>query len=138
MTSTDTPARAAETSDQDPTLEADVFARGCNSRATLQNATGRWGALALAALHEGPYRFGALRRRVDGVSERMLSQTLQILERDGLVHREVLEAIPPKVEYRLTELGAEVAAKITALIELLESRVPTIIASQIAYDARNS
>lgn len=136
MTSTDTPACAAET-DQDPTLEADVFARGCNSRAALQNATGRWGALALAALHEGPYRFSALRRRVDGVSERMLSQTLQTLERDGLVHREVLESIPPKVEYSLTELGADVADKITALIELLESSVPTIIASQESYDARN-
>ncbi|AKE00499.1 helix-turn-helix transcriptional regulator [Rhodococcus sp. D-46] len=121
----------------DPTLEADVFARGCNSRAALQNATGRWGALALAALNEGPYRFSALRRRVDGVSERMLSQTLQTLERDGLVHREVLETIPPKVEYSLTELGADVAAKITALIELLESQVPKIVASQASYDARN-
>ncbi|ORC20589.1 transcriptional regulator [Rhodococcus qingshengii] len=121
----------------DPTLEADVFARGCNSRAALQNATGRWGALALAALNKGPYRFSALRRRVDGVSERMLSQTLQTLERDGLVHREVLETIPPKVEYSLTELGADVAAKITALIELLESQVPKIVASQASYDARN-
>ncbi|MDV8003277.1 helix-turn-helix domain-containing protein [Rhodococcus sp. IEGM 1318] len=142
MTSTDSPSRAALTPDPnadvvDPTLEADVFARGCNSRAALQNATGRWGALALAALNESPYRFSALRRRVDGVSERMLSQTLQTLERDGLVHREVLETIPPKVEYSLTELGADVAAKITALIELLESQVPKIVASQASYDARN-
>lgn len=142
MTSTDSPSCAAQTPDSnadvvDPTLEADVFARGCNSRAALQNATGRWGALALAALNEGPYRFSALRRRVDGVSERMLSQTLQTLERDGLVHREVLETIPPKVEYSLTELGADVAAKITALIELLESQVPKIVASQASYDARN-
>lgn len=142
MTSTDSPSRAALTPDPnadvvDPTLEADVFARGCNSRAALQNATGRWGALALAALNEGPYRFSALRRRVDGVSERMLSQTLQTLERDGLVHREVLETIPPKVEYSLTELGADVAAKITSLIELLESQVPKIVASQASYDARN-
>ena len=67
----------------------------------------------------------------------MLSQTLQTLERDGLVHREVLETIPPKVEYSLTELGADVAAKITALIELLKSQVPKIVASQASYDARN-
>lgn len=134
MTSTDTPACAAET-DQDPTLEADVFARGCNSRAALQNATGRWGALALAALHEGPYRFSALRRRVDGVSERMLSQTLQALERDGLVVREVLEAIPPKVEYSLTPLGAEVGSRLIGLIELVESRVPDVQAAQEKYDA---
>lgn len=139
MTSTDTPGRATETADPniDPTLEADVFARGCSSRAVLQSATGRWGALALAALHEGPYRFSALRRRVDGVSERMLSQTLQTLERDGLVHREVLEAIPPKVEYSLTELGSEVASKITALIELLESQIPAVVAAQASYDARS-
>ncbi len=86
----------------DPTLEADVFARDCHSRGALLNVTGRWGTLALAALAEGPYRFGALRRRVDGVSERMLAQTLQQLERDGLVHREVRETIPPNVEYSLT------------------------------------
>ncbi|WP_424808140.1 winged helix-turn-helix transcriptional regulator [Rhodococcus sp. 27YEA15] len=142
MTSPDTPAHGVEsTSDPatvDPTLEADVFARGCYSRAALQNATGRWGALALAALNEGPYRFNALRRRVDGVSERMLSQTLQALERDGLVCRDVLETIPPKVEYSLSTLGSSVALRIAALIELLESEMPTIIASRESYDARTT
>ncbi|HEY5853784.1 MAG TPA: helix-turn-helix domain-containing protein, partial [Aldersonia sp.] len=98
------------TSNPPDSLVADVFARACTSRETLQNVTGRWGVLALAALTEGSYRFSALRRRVDGVSERMLAQTLQTLERDGLVHREVLEAIPPKVEYSLTGLGRDVAA----------------------------
>lgn len=88
----------------DNSLEADVFARDCSSRETLQDVTGRWGLLVLAALAEGSYRFNALRRRVDGVSERMLSQTLQNLERDGMVTRTVLEAIPPKVEYELSTL----------------------------------
>ncbi|MGY2063715.1 winged helix-turn-helix transcriptional regulator, partial [Nocardia gipuzkoensis] len=59
----------------DPTLEADVFAKNCTSRPVLQNVASRWGTLALVALREGPCRFSALRRRVDGVSERMLSQT---------------------------------------------------------------
>lgn len=120
----------------DPALESDVFARDCHSRGALLNITGRWGTLALAALGEGPYRFGALRRRVDGVSERMLAQTLQQLERDGLVHREVRETIPPNVEYSLTPLGEEIAERLTGLIELLESHMPDITAAQTRYDAR--
>ena len=120
----------------DPTLEADVFARGCLSRETLQSATSRWGVLALAALAESDYRFSALRRLVDGVSERMLSQTLQTLERDGLVVRTVLEAIPPKVEYSLTPLGRAVADHLTSLIRVVEEHVPTVAAARIEYDAR--
>ncbi|HZJ08246.1 MAG TPA: winged helix-turn-helix transcriptional regulator, partial [Trueperaceae bacterium] len=78
--------------------------------------TGRWGALALAALADGPLRFGAVRRRIDGVSEKMLSQTLQALEEDGLIDRKVLAVMPPSVEYSLTEAGASVAAKVVELI----------------------
>jgi DNA-binding HxlR family transcriptional regulator len=117
----------------DPTLEADVFARNCISRPVLQNIASRWGVLALVALREGPYRFSALRRRVDGVSERMLSQTLQALERDGMVHREVQQTIPPRVEYTLTDLGAQVAEHLEALIQVLETNVDTIYAAQAAY-----
>ncbi|MGW6121724.1 winged helix-turn-helix transcriptional regulator [Nocardia sp. NPDC055165] len=119
--------------DHDPTLEADVFARNCHSRPVLQNITGRWGVLALVALLDGPVRFSALRRRVDGVSERMLSQTLQALERDGMVHREVLEAIPPRVEYRLTELGTAVANQLKSLIVVVESNMDTVRAAQDTY-----
>lgn len=121
---------------EDGSLEADVFARGCASRQTLQDITGRWGVLALVALSDGPSRFNALRRRVDGVSERMLSQTLQTLERDGLVNREVLETIPPKVEYTLTELGVTVAEQLRSLIELVESRMPEVITAREKYDRR--
>lgn len=102
----------------------------------LQNATSRWGTLALAALSEGDYRFNALRRRVDGVSERMLSQTLQALERDGMVVRTVLETIPPKVEYSLTPLGRQVASQLTSLIELLESNLPAVLEARERHDAR--
>ncbi|WP_194826961.1 helix-turn-helix domain-containing protein [Nocardia sp. XZ_19_231] len=119
--------------DHDPTLEADVFARNCTSRPVLQNIAGRWGVLAMVALRDGPVRFSALRRRVDGVSERMLSQTLQALERDGMVHREVLEAIPPRVEYTLTELGAQVADHLRSLIVVLESNMDAVRAAQDSY-----
>ncbi len=119
--------------DDDQALEADVFARNCTSRPVLQNVASRWGVLALVALREGPYRFSALRRRVDGVSERMLSQTLQTLERDGMVHREVLEAIPPRVEYTLTELGAQVAERLESLIVVLETNMDTVREAQANY-----
>ena len=115
-------------------LVASVFARDCASRSVLADVTGRWGGLALAALHEGSYRFNALRRRVDGVSEKMLAQTLQALERDGLVRREVQATIPPRVEYSLTALGAQVAAKLVELIELVEGEIGTVRAAQEEYD----
>lgn len=102
-----------------PVPDYDVFDAACPSRRWLTHVTGRWGALTLAALAEGPLRFGALRRRVEGISERMLSQTLQALEHDDLVSRTVLAVMPPKVEYRLTERGSAVADKVVALIEAL-------------------
>jgi len=114
----------------------DVFERACPSRATLEHATGRWGLLALVALLDGTIRFNALRRRVDGISEKMLSQTLQALERDGLVLREARPTIPPHVEYSLTEIGHEVAVKLLGLIELLEGRMPEVMAAREAYDER--
>ena len=117
-------------------LEADVFARDCSSRTTLQTVTGRWGSLVLIALGESNYRFSALRRRVDGVSERMLSQTLQNLERDGMIVRTVLEAIPPKVEYHLTPLGRQVADQLSGLIELVQDNMPVVRDAQARYEER--
>lgn len=116
-------------------LVADVFARDCDSRRTLESVASKWGILALAALNEGSFRFNALRRRVDGVSEKMLSQTLQTLERDGMVHRDVQATIPPRVEYSLTPLGRKVAEKLVDLIELLEGAVPAVLRAQQRYDA---
>jgi len=115
-----------------------VFARDCPSRPLLHDVVSRWGALSLAALRDGPVRFNALRRRIDGVSEKMLSQTLQTLERDGLVLRDVQAVIPPRVEYRLTPLGADVAERVLALIDLLEGSLGDVQAAQAAYDARDA
>ena len=114
----------------------DVFARNCTSRETMEHVTGKWGTLALVALLDGTTRFNALRRRVDGISEKMLSQTLQALERDGLVLREARPTIPPHVEYSLTPVGHEVADKLLALIELLESRMPSVMDARARYDTR--
>ena len=114
----------------------DVFARNCTSRETMEHVTGRWGVLAMVALRDGTTRFNALRRRVDGISEKMLSQTLHALERDGLVLREARPTIPPHVEYSLTPLGRDVAAKLFDLIELLENRMPEVMAARASHEMR--
>ncbi|WP_433211529.1 winged helix-turn-helix transcriptional regulator [Dactylosporangium sp. CS-047395] len=118
-------------------LVFDVFARNCTSRPVMETVAGRWGILTLAALREGTHRFNELRRRVDGVSEKMLSQTLHALERDGLVVREVRSAIPPRVEYSLTDSGDRIAAKLAELIDLVEAEMPTITTAQERYDAKD-
>ncbi|MFG2028430.1 winged helix-turn-helix transcriptional regulator [Streptomyces sp. NPDC048825] len=120
-------------------LAFDVFSKGCPSRGTLEHVTGRWGGLTLGALHEGSFRFNELRRRVDGVSEKMLSQTLHALERDGLVHREAQSTNPPRVDYELTPLGREVAERLLALIHFMEGRMGEVLAARERYDeARGS
>lgn len=116
-------------------LVFDVFAKNCTSRAALETVAGRWGILSLAALLDGTHRFNELRRRVDGVSEKMLSQTLHALERDGLVVREVLSTIPPRVEYSLTDSGKRIATKLTELIDVVEASMPEITAAQERYEA---
>ncbi|MEU1802148.1 helix-turn-helix domain-containing protein [Streptomyces sp. NPDC019937] len=116
----------------------DVFARACPSRATLEHVTGKWGGLTLTALHESGCRFNELRRRVDGVSEKMLSQTLHALERDGLVHREAQPVNPPRVDYRLTPLGHAVAERLLSLIGLVEERMPEVLSAREAYDGRRA
>lgn len=117
-------------------LAYDVFARACPSRGTLEHVTGRWGGLTLGALHEGSLRFNELRRRVDGVSEKMLSQTLHALERDGLVHREAQPTNPPRVDYELTPLGHRVTERLLALIHCVEGAMDDVLAARSAYDGR--
>jgi DNA-binding HxlR family transcriptional regulator len=112
----------------------DVLQAKCPSRHTLEHVTGRWGALIMMALRDGPVRFNELRRRVDGVSEKMLSQGLQALERDGFVAREVQSTMPPRVEYQLTPLGSQTADRLKDLIRFIEGRMPEVETAQAAYD----
>lgn len=102
----------------------DVFAVGCPSRDVMRHVTSSWGVLVLIALRSGTHRFAALRRKVSGVSERMLSQTLRWLESDGLVLRRSLPVVPPHVEYTLTPLGHEAAEKVAALADWIEDNLP--------------
>ncbi|MEV5385352.1 helix-turn-helix domain-containing protein [Streptomyces sp. NPDC052721] len=100
-----------------------VFSKDCPSRQVLLDVTGRWGILVLSALHQGECRFNVLRRRIEGISEKMLSQTLYTLRRDGLVNRRVEATIPPKVTYSLSPLGTVVARQAVELVALLEAKV---------------
>ncbi|MFE4977026.1 winged helix-turn-helix transcriptional regulator [Kitasatospora sp. NPDC056651] len=115
---------------------ADVFDRMCPSRGVLEHVTSRWGVLVLGALNDRGYRFSELRRKVAGVSEKMLAQTLQTLERDGFVLREAHPVIPPRVDYSLTPLGREAAELVVALARWSERRVPEVEAAREEYDGR--
>lgn len=112
---------------QDQSRPFDVMAGGCPSRAVLEHVTSRWGALTLAALTAEPARFGELRRHVDGISEKMLSQTLKSLEADGLVDRQVRSAVPPHVDYVLTPAGEKVAAAVQDLILAVYDVMPEVL-----------
>lgn len=108
----------------------DLFAEKCPSREILKHVTSRWGVLLLVALLSGTQRFSDLRRKVNGISEKMLAQTLQWLESDGFVERISYPVVPPHVEYTLTQSGTEIAKKVEALADWIELNLPEIIAAQ--------
>ncbi|WBO23618.1 winged helix-turn-helix transcriptional regulator [Sphingomonas abietis] len=113
----------------------DLMAADCPSRAILQHMTSRWGVLVLIALEDRTLRFGEMKRMIGGVSERMLAQTLQWLEGDGLVIRKAFAVVPPHVEYRLTPLGVEAAHRVRSLADWIETAMPQMMA---AWDARGA
>jgi DNA-binding HxlR family transcriptional regulator len=101
-----------------------VFPQACASRTLLDHVMSKWGVLVLLALSEGePLRWSELRRRAQGVSEKMLAQTLRTLAEDGLVHRDARPVVPPHVEYTLTADGAEFAAHLVPLMEWIAGHV---------------
>ncbi len=108
----------------------DVFATECPSREVLKHVTSRWGVLVLVALRDGTHRFSELRRKIGGVSEKMLAQTLQQLEQDGFVNRLSHPVVPPHVEYTLTPLGAEVSLQVASLTDWIETNLPKIMKAQ--------
>lgn len=103
-----------------------VMAAECPSRRILSHVTSRWGVLIFVALQEETLRFSALRRRIGGVSERMLAQSLQVLEADGFVHRNAFSVVPPRVEYSLTPLGREAGKRVLALAGWIEGNLERI------------
>jgi DNA-binding HxlR family transcriptional regulator len=106
----------------------------CPHRLVLEHVTSRWGVLVLIALEQRSYRFSELRRHVGRVSEKMLAQTLQTLERDGFVHRDAKPVIPPRVDYSLTGLGMEAAERVRSLAAWTDVRMAAVVEAREAYD----
>ncbi len=104
----------------------DLLAEDCPSRNVLKHLTSRWGVLVLIVLDDGTHRFGELRKKIGGVSERMLAETLQGLETDGMVLRTDHHEVPPHVDYRLTPLGREAAKRVSSLADWIEINLPRI------------
>ncbi len=111
-------------------MRGDLMSAACPSREVLKHVTSRWGVLVLLALETGTHRFSQLRRRIGGVSERMLAQTLQWLESDGLVLRTAHDVVPPHVDYCLTPLGVEAAGRVRLLADWIETSLPDIAAAR--------
>ena len=114
-----------------PAISTDgVFLAGCPSRTVLEHVTSKWGLLLLIALSEGEQRWSTLRRRADGISEKMLAQTLKTLERDGLVNRHAQATIPARVDYSLTDRGHELSTLLVPLAAWAIQNADDIISMQ--------
>jgi len=107
----------------------------CPVRGVLDQVGDKWSTLLVMILAGGPHRFGALRRAVPDISQRMLTQTLRDLQRDGLIARQVFPTRPPSVEYRLTELGHSLVGPLAGLIQWANANHPTIRLARRAYDS---
>ncbi len=122
---------SAGTSITDKLKKGDLFATPCPSRHVFRHVCSQWGTLALIALREGHVmRFSELRRKLGGVSEKMLAQSLQALVADGFVSRKAYPVVPPHVEYSLTEMGEEVVEHVANLADWIESNMPRVLEAQ--------
>lgn len=106
----------------------------CPVREVLDRIGDKWSVLVITCLSEGAHRFNALRRRIDGISQRMLTETLRHLERDGLVRRTLYAEVPVRVEYELTALGQTLIEPIAVLATWAERHRSEITAAREVYD----
>ncbi|WP_019073405.1 winged helix-turn-helix transcriptional regulator [Streptomyces hokutonensis] len=116
----------------------DIFLRDCPTRAVLELIAGKWTMLVLVALEDArTMRFAELRRRLDGVTPKVLTGTLRALEREGLLIRTVYPTVPPRVEYRLTELGQEVGGLVQGITVWAQANVTAMRAAREEFDGRD-
>ena len=115
---------------------ANVFRKDCPSRRVLEMLAEKWALMLMHLLAEGPRRTSQLRRAIEGVSEKMLIQTLRRLERAGFVERHAFAEVPPRVEYRLTELGLSLGETIKPLDTWIERHLADVQAAQARFDAK--
>ncbi|MBK8138690.1 MAG: helix-turn-helix transcriptional regulator [Chloroflexi bacterium] len=117
-------------------LPPNIYAENCPTRRALDMIADRWTVLVIGMLADGPQRFSAIQRRIGGISQKMLTQTLRELERSGIVSRTVYAEVPPRVEYELTSLGETLCAPIKAIREWAESNIAAVNRAQSMYDER--
>ncbi|WJR76224.1 helix-turn-helix domain-containing protein [Bradyrhizobium sp. NP1] len=115
---------------------ANCYAADCPTRQILDRIGDKWAVLILLLLRDEPMRFNALRRAIEGISQKMLSQVLKSLERDGLVRRRAIATVPVTVEYSITPLGATLAGAVDGLRDWAESNLKDVLAAQRRYDAQ--
>lgn len=118
-----------------PEPEWDPYDRNCPTRRMLDRIGDRWTVLVVGALSGGPLRFTELWHRIDGVSQKMLTQTLRNLERDGLVTRTMTPQIPPRVDYELTRAGQSLRGPLKALEDWAKEHMASVLAARDVYDA---
>jgi DNA-binding HxlR family transcriptional regulator len=111
-----------------------VYSADCPTRKVLDRIADKWAVLVLGLLSKGPVRFNQLRRQIEGVSQKMLSQALKSLERDGLVHRKAIPTVPVTVEYSITPLGRTLVETVDGLRIWAETHMPEVQKSQNRYD----
>lgn len=117
------------------TFIPNVYDANCPTRRVLDLIADKWATLIIGLLNnEQPRRFAALQRQIGGISQKMLTQTLRSLERDGLVQRTVYPQVPPRVEYALTPLGETLCEPIAALIRWSEENIDAVTSAQKRYD----
>ena len=117
-------------------MPCDVYARNCPSRMILDRISNKWSMLILDRLRAETVRFNQLRREIDGISQKVLSQTLKHLERDGLVRRQAFPTVPVTVEYSITELGRTLSDTVHVLTHWAEENFATVLEAQQAYDGK--
>lgn len=116
----------------------DISDKQCSYRRVLEVISSKWTVLVIAALAKGTMRYGDLRRRIEGISQKMLTQTLRQLERDGLVKRQIIDTVPPSVEYELTSIGESVMLHLQQMKIWVNEYYPLIEQSRQEYDQKNA
>jgi DNA-binding HxlR family transcriptional regulator len=117
---------------------ANAYAAACPTRQILDRVGDKWAVLILLLLRDEALRFNALRRTIEGISQKMLSQVLKSLERDGLIRRRATPTVPVTVEYSITPLGATLAAAVDPLRDWAEGNLKEVLAAQRRYDAQHT
>jgi DNA-binding HxlR family transcriptional regulator len=128
------PTRTAAERRAEAKAAYDAFLAACPSRQLLDRLSDKWTTLVISALADGPVRYAGLARTIAGVSQKMLTQTLRALERDGLVTRTVTADVPVRVDYALTPIGKELLPVLSAVKDWSERHIESVLDAREAYD----